>query len=212
MNKFLFCCIALSLSTAVSAQRDFEKQLDSIHTETDASTFIDNNKSIKGKVIVFNKEKHNTRLANDLFKLRSGGKKVYRTDIDKTYYKVIDKIKIPYYRVSYIFLHGKEKTSEEITKMQQDIVKKYKAGYSFEALAKRYSMDTSAKRGGDLGWFTKGDMHEDFERPIIEGPYHVNDLIIIDIPSRMWHYVVLKTYDTKMIEEIKVLKVTQPVK
>ena len=193
-------------------KEDLKKLLDSIQSETDATTFINNNKSFKGKVIVFNKEKHNTRLANDLFKLRNGGKKVYKTDIDKTYYKVIDKIQIPHYRVSYIYIDGSETSMEEITKLRREIIKKYKAGYRFEELAKRYSMDNSAKRGGDLGWFTKGDMVEEFESEIINGNHYVDDIFTIDVSSKQWYYVVLKTYNTKMIEEIKVLKVTQPVK
>ena len=210
MYKYLFFCVALCICITSNAQRTFEKQLDSIQTESDAKIFLDDYKSLKGKVIVFNKEKHNTRLANDLFKLRNGGKKVYKTNIDKTYYKVIEKIEIPHYRVSYIYFDGSQMTMDEINTKRSDIIKKYNAGFRFEDLAKRYSMDSSAKRGGDLGWFTKGDMVAEFEDQVISNDYQVNDIFTIDIPSKQWYYVILKTYDTKMIEEIKVLKVTQP--
>lgn len=202
-------CFAVSLA---SAQNDFEKELDSINDEVTASKFIENHKSNKGKLITFNKEKHNTSLAKELFKLSKGGKKTYKTDVDKTHYKVIDKIEIPYYRISYIYLNGKEKSLDEINTLRQEIIEKYNDGFPFSNLAKRYSMDSSAKRGGDLGWFTKGDMLEDFENQVINNNYSVNEIFTVDVPSNDWYYVVLKTHDTKMIEEIKVLKISEPLK
>ena len=56
-------CFAVSLA---SAQNDFEKELDSINDEVTASKFIENHKSNKGKLITFNKEKHNTSLAKEI--------------------------------------------------------------------------------------------------------------------------------------------------
>lgn len=38
-----------------------------------------------------------------------------------------------------------------------------KAGVSFENLASKYSIDSSASKGGDLGWFEKGTMVPAFE-------------------------------------------------
>lgn len=47
----------------------------------------------------------------------------------------------------------------------QKVLAELKAGKTFEALAKQYSVDTNAgSRGGDLGWFGKGAMLPDFEK------------------------------------------------
>ena len=46
----------------------------------------------------------------------------------------------------------------------KDIEKQLKAGAKFEDLAKKYSMDGAAPKGGDLGWFGKGSMLPDFEK------------------------------------------------
>jgi peptidyl-prolyl cis-trans isomerase D len=46
-----------------------------------------------------------------------------------------------------------------------DLLKKIKAGASFESLAKKYSQDPgSGAKGGELGWFSKGQMVPEFEK------------------------------------------------
>lgn len=46
----------------------------------------------------------------------------------------------------------------------QDILAQLKKGASFEDLAKKRSVDGSATKGGDLGWFGKGNMVPEFEK------------------------------------------------
>lgn len=211
MKKHYIFSLICVLSISINAQTKFETQLDSIQDESQATAFIESNKSNKGQIITFNKEKHNTKLAKDLFKLSNGGKKVFKTDVEQTYYKVIQKNEVPHYRVSYIFLDGSKKSMEEITKTRADIINKYKEGFQFKDLAKRYSMDDNANRGGDLGWFRIGDLHPEFENAIVNNSSVVDDIFEVDVAEKLWYYVVLKTHDTKMIEEIKVLKVTEPI-
>lgn len=211
LKKILLLIVGLSTSIGVS-QNDFELELDSIQTLDEARIFVKKNKTVKGNVITFNKEKHHTKIADELFSLGMGSKKVYKTDMEKTYYKVIEKNEIPYQKLSYIFLDGKKRSVEEINTLRQNIITKYRNGYRFEDLAKHYSMDNNAKRGGDLGWVTEGDLHPDFEAKVLNDSYSVNDIFTVDIPEQQWYYVILKTENTKYIEEIKVLKVTEPVK
>ncbi len=201
--------VLLIFPISILAQNSFESDLDSISTTSDATKFIENYKSIKGKLITFNKEKHNTQLADDIFKLGKGGKKVYKTDISKTYYKVIEKYKVPHHRVSYIYFDGKQKSLVEINALRKSIISKYNECYRFKDLAKYYSMDRNATRGGDLGWFAEGKMHKDFETPIISGNYNIDDIFTIDVTEQQKYYVVLKTHNTKMIDEVKVLKLIE---
>lgn len=49
-------------------------------------------------------------------------------------------------------------------KEAQDIESQLKKGANFDELAKKYSTDSSAAKGGDLGWFSKGSMVPDFEK------------------------------------------------
>mgnify|MGYP001148313605 CR=1 FL=1 len=57
-------------------------------------------------------------------------------------------------------------TAEEIAEKRQQaeaILAKVRAGEEFSALAKQYSDDSSASQGGDLGFFTRGQMVAPFE-------------------------------------------------
>ena len=45
----------------------------------------------------------------------------------------------------------------------QNILARLEKGESFEALAKRFSKCPSKSKGGNLGWFVKGDMVPEFE-------------------------------------------------
>lgn len=58
----------------------------------------------------------------------------------------------------------KEKAKKTAKKEAEDIIKKLKDGEDFDKLAKKYSDDSSnAKKGGDLGWISTGDMVEEFD-------------------------------------------------
>jgi len=193
------------------SQKALEKELDSVSTKKEAKTFAKTHKKTnKGKLVTFNREKHRTRLADELFKLSKGGKKVVKSEDKKTYCKVIDKENVVHQRVSYIFFDGRKMSESEINAKRTKIVSQFKQGYTFEALAKLHSMNSGAKRGGDLGWFPEGKMHLDFEEAIKS--HDTNDIFTLDITDQKWHYVVLKTHDAKPIKEITVLKYTEVTK
>jgi peptidyl-prolyl cis-trans isomerase C len=59
------------------------------------------------------------------------------------------------------------RTSHILVKSEQtaqDILAQLKKGANFEDLARKYSVDGSAAKGGDLGWFSKGTMVPEFEQ------------------------------------------------
>ena len=209
--KFLLLITFISLFFKGFAQEQILTELNSISSESQASEFIEHHKSVNGKLITFNREKHHSKLADDLFELSNGGKKTYDSEQEKTIYKLIDRNGVLHYRVSYILLDGNKKSMQEITALRNDIISKYKKGVSFEDLAKRYSMDINGKRGGDTGWFAHGEMLPEFEEEIISDHHSIGSIFKIDVPSKNWYYVVLKSFDKKMIDEIKVLKIVEPI-
>jgi len=51
----------------------------------------------------------------------------------------------------------------------KDLLSKINGGESFSELAKKNSDCPSGKRGGDLGWFQRGQMVKEFETAAFEG-------------------------------------------
>jgi peptidyl-prolyl cis-trans isomerase C len=79
------------------------------------------------------------------------------TDLQKFYEANKDKFKTgEQIKASHILV----KTEKEA----KDILAQIKAGGNFEELAKKYSVDSSSAKGGDLGWFGKGQMVPVFEK------------------------------------------------
>jgi peptidyl-prolyl cis-trans isomerase SurA len=74
------------------------------------------------------------------------------------------------YCVSHILLHTPAGITAEARAAQQklarEVLLRARAGEDFGALAKQYSQDPSASRGGDLGCFRRGVMVAQFERAV----------------------------------------------
>lgn len=69
-------------------------------------------------------------------------------------------------------------TKEEALARAEEALAKLKAGEAVDEVAKRYSDGPAAVRGGDLGWFQKGQMSPDFDKMAFAlKPGEVSDLI-----------------------------------
>jgi peptidyl-prolyl cis-trans isomerase C len=80
-------------------------------------------------------------------------------------------------------------TEEEAKSIRDDISK----GASFEELARTRSMDATASRGGDIGYFRQGQLVPDFEKACLE--LKTGDLS--DIVHTQFGYHVIKLTDKK---------------
>lgn len=209
MQKHILLILILSLSFSVSAQKKFQKELDSVTTVEKAQRFINSIDGRNNKIITFNEEKHKTKFSDELLKLPNGGHKVVRKENENIHYKVLEKNEIIYYRVSYIFLDGKQFSINSINKLRPQIIEKHKLGKPFKDLAMQYSMDKNKTRGGDSGWFTYGEMLPEFEQQVMNENHQIDDLFNVNVESNQWYYVVKKTHEKKSITEIKVLKVVE---
>jgi len=192
-------------------QESFEKQLDSITTSEQAQTFLKENKPTHGKLFTFNKAKHKTRLANDLFKLSKGGKKVIRTDFKKTFYKIVDKGEVDYYKFNIIVIDASKTSDEDAILKREKVLSLYKQGYRFTDLAKHHSTGSSAKTKGDTGWIKAGDMSVAFDDIALKEDHTIGDIFSIDDVENKKYYLVVKTEDRTPIEEITVLKFTEDI-
>ena len=210
MPKLLLSLSIITLFfNLLTAQNATEKELELVHTSEEAQLYLKSNASKQNKFIVFNEEKHKTVLAKELFQLSVGGTRVNENEFEKTFYKVVEKTETPYYRISYIYLDKSKYRLEEINTLRDNIIAKYNNGAPFDFLAKQYSMDNNANRGGDSGWFTAGDNLYDFENAVIIDTHAVNDIFTLDFHESSKYYVILKSHEPKNIVEIKVLKVQE---
>ncbi len=207
MKKILLLVSLFSCS--IYAQDAVVQELDSIVDIELAKEYIASKKNKSNKLITFNEEKHKTVLARDLFSLPVGRIKSVDTEFGKVHYKVIEKHVVPHFRVSYIYFDGSKMSISEINSLRNKISDKYNNGVPFSQLARQYSQDTNAQRGGDLGWFTRGQTVPEFEAKAIDGGYNIGDIFAIDVPQRNWYYVVLKSHESKDIKEIEVLKIAE---
>ncbi len=87
-------------------------------------------------------------------------------------------------RVSHILVGSQEKA--------QELLNKINTGYNFEKIAMEESKCPSRKRGGDLGWFTRGKMVREFENAAVSTKK--NELIIVKTQFG-WH--IIKKTDEK---------------
>ncbi len=212
MLKKIILLLLISSTTIVFAQNSTEKELKLIETPEQIESFLASKKSRKNKVVTFNEEKHKTVLAKKLFKLNVGSTKIIESEFQKTFYKVIKKTRDTYHRVSYIYLNGSTYKLNELNALRAKIIKSYNEGTSFDILARKYSMDATAYKGGDLGWFSNGKMHPDFEQEVMRYSHDVKDIFTLDIPSKNQYFVVLKTHEPKEILAIDVLKIVEPLR
>ncbi|NNC50566.1 MAG: hypothetical protein HKO01_08545 [Flaviramulus sp.] len=209
MFKNLLILFFISITPFLSAQTSVIEELQILETPEQVESYLEIKNSKKSNLITFNEEMHKTILAKELFKLNVGGTKVNENEFDKTFYKVIQKTENTYHRVAYIYLDGSKYNINDINIIREKIIKKYHNGVPFNILAKQYSMDENANKGGDLGWFQKGKMQSDFESEALNEVHELNDIFNIDIPSENLYYVVLKTHEPKNISEIEVLKIVE---
>jgi parvulin-like peptidyl-prolyl isomerase len=209
MNKISLFLFLFLISIFASAQKRILKELDSVTTIEKAQSFINSIDGRNNKIITFNEEKHKTKLTQELLRLSKGGHKVVRKESENIHYKILEKNKITYYRVSYILLDGKQFSISSIEKLRPQIIEKHRRGVQFKDLAMQYSMDQNRTRGGDSGWFTYGDMLPEFEQQVMNDDHNINDLFTVNVESNQWYYVVKKTHEKKSITEIKVLKVVE---
>lgn len=86
-----------------------------------------------------------------------------------TLYKVsaITEDTVSYAQASHILFKTDEEGSEAQARQQaQDVLSQLRNGADFAELAREYSEDVTASRGGDLGWFPEGRMVQEFEEAI----------------------------------------------
>lgn len=72
-----------------------------------------------------------------------------------------------------------------------DIIKKIQEGEKFETMAKNHSECPSRKKGGDLGWFGRGQMVKEFERTVYD--MNVGQMTHEPVKTKFGYHVIKRT-------------------
>ena len=95
-------------------------------------------------------------------------------------------------------------SDEEAKKKAEDLIKQLDDGADFSTLAKENSDDTgSATKGGDLGYFNKGEMVKEFETAAYD--LKVNEYTKEPVKTSYGYHIILKTgeKDKAKLKEVK---------
>jgi len=97
-------------------------------------------------------------------------------------------------RASHILLKTEGKDDAAVKKEAEDLLAKIKAGADFAELAKEKSEDeASAKKGGDLDYFSKGQMVPEFDKVAFSlAPGQISDVV-----KTQYGYHIIKVVDKK---------------
>lgn len=122
--------------------------------------------------------------------------------IDKLVYKIlaIDSQKV--FRVSYIYIDGNNFSQIIVDSIRNVIITKYKSGVPFVNLVTEFTMGGNPT--GDTFWFKEQMMMPEFEKMVKS--HKKGDIFTVDIPSKKWFYVALKTFEDKFIYKVVLLK------
>ncbi|MGH9407891.1 MAG: peptidyl-prolyl cis-trans isomerase [Vicinamibacterales bacterium] len=108
-------------------------------------------------------------------------------------------------RASHILLKTDGKNDDDVKKQAEDILKRAKAGEDFAALAKKYSQDdASAKKGGDLDFFPRGQMDPAFEKAAFAlQPGQISDLVKSQFGFHIIKVTDKKAATTKSLADVR---------
>ncbi len=86
----------------------------------------------------------------------------------------------------------KEEAEKKALNTAKEIIKKLDNGEDFSTLAKEYSQDdTNKDKGGDLGYFNKGDMVSEFEEAAYK--LKLNKYTTTPVKTKYGYHIILKT-------------------
>lgn len=142
-------------------------------TVTDDSTFAISNSDSKEAFIKFNASTLPAGL-NEPSKLVVGN--VMGPYLDNGAYKVVKIVKIGsdttyYAKASHILIKWENETDaakKTAKEKARKILGEIKGGASFAAKAREFGTDGTASRGGDLGWFSSGQMVKPFQKAVFD--------------------------------------------
>jgi len=202
MKNYLII-MGLLFTAPVFGQASAQQLLASVENPHDADIFAMHHSQLQPDILSLTSGYDTAALHQQLFKMKKGD---VVTNKDRSY-KILEDTTEYAFQASYIYLDGSRLSQAAIDSIRTLILKRYKAGVSFETLADKYTMDHNPDHGA-LHPFAAVMMVKEFETGVRQ---HVKgDIFTIDVPGNQWYYVVKKTADDKVTRTITVLSIITP--
>jgi peptidyl-prolyl cis-trans isomerase D len=170
-RSLLFAAFDASPTTkdSVAIKTDIAKLLAEFKATNQDTLFIQNNSDVETSIRSMNASQLPAELSNKINSLQKDS--VYGPVVDGANYSLYKVLKVEsdsvaYMRAAHILFRGATETPEAKAEAKQkalDVLAQIKAGANFASMAQTYGSDGTSSRGGDLGWFGKGQMVKPFE-------------------------------------------------
>lgn len=165
--------VIASSADSTELRGEAQKFATEFKTVADDSTFAISNTQGKEAFTKYNASTLPANL-NDATKLVAGN--VMGPFVDNGAYKVVKIVKVGtdttyYAKASHILIKWENETDaakKTAKEKARKILSEIKGGASFAAKAREFGTDGTANRGGDLGWFSSGQMVKPFQKAVFD--------------------------------------------
>ena len=195
----------------ISVETEVIKRLDQVRQQNNLASMEDLEKAVEAQGIPWEDYKSSLRnglLTQEVIRREVGSRISIGNDEVKKYY---EEHRAEFNRpeqvlLSELFLTTQGKTPEEIPaikKKAEDLLARVKKGEDFSELAKRFSEGTTAKQGGELGAFERGQLSKQLEDAV----FKMNRGEVTDVIQTQTGFEVLKVVEHFQAGEQPVEKV-----
>jgi peptidyl-prolyl cis-trans isomerase SurA len=183
----------------VSVETDVIKRLDEVRKQNNLQSLDDLEKAIEGEGMSWEDYKaqiRNTLLTQEVISKEMRGRIIIGDDEIKKFYEEHPKefTRPEQVVLGEIFLNTTDKSPEETAVIQrkaEDYLNRLKKGEEFAEMAKRYSEGSTAKEGGPLGTFERGQLSKQLE----DATFSLNKGGLTDVIQTKTGFEVLKVVD-----------------
>jgi peptidyl-prolyl cis-trans isomerase SurA len=183
----------------VSVETDVIKRLDEVRKQNNLQSLDDLEKAIEGEGMSWEDYKaqiRNSLLTQEVIGKEMHGRIIIGDDEIKKFYEDHPKefTRPEQVVLGEIFLSTTDKSPEEMAVIQrkaEDYLNRLKKGEEFSEMAKRYSEGSTAKEGGPLGTFERGQLSKQLE----DATFSLNKGGLTDVIQTKTGFEVLKVVD-----------------
>jgi len=192
--------VAFTSLISIGQQKSSTTALASVNSVDKAKQFIEANPKLEGKLFTISPNFIDTGdLLEPLYQMKPG----YAFKLGDYNHKIVGVDSIRSLKVSYIYLDGERLSKAEIDSIRDKIISQYKDGTPFEQLVQTYTMDGNST--GDFGWIREDYIDPEFAAVVKS--HKKGEIFTVDIPTRKWYHVVLKTHDESYIKILTILRI-----